>query len=65
MSGYTAKELRGLKCNLFATKDSLEESFSDAVEMMGGQANPIIIALYIHQNTLLEVLARREECGEA
>lgn len=59
--GLEAKELRALKTNLFATKDSLEESFSDAVAMMGGEASPVIIALYIHQNTLLEVLAQREE----
>ena len=59
--GLEAKELRALKSNLFATKDSLEESFDYAVSMMGGDAGPIIIALYIHQNTLLEVLAKREE----
>ena len=61
MSGLTAKELRDLKTNLFATKDSLEESFDYAVSCMGGEASPVYMLLMIHQNTLLEVLAKREE----
>ena len=55
-----AKELRALKTNLFATRDSVNDLFDELTATEYSKAE-VIVFLMIHQNTLLEHLARSAE----
>ncbi len=57
----SATSLRGHKCDLFATKDSVDDALVYAQEMVGGDKGITTIAIMIYHNSLLEALADTAE----